>query len=134
MLMVRNLRLKRGEMRLCQGAARNRAKIPVLLRAAIIPESRSHERFVYPMTSSPDSLGEGIGIIAGNRSLPLVFAREARRMGIKKIVAVAFDKETDPKLAELVDEIVWIKVGQLGKLISAFTERGVRRCVMLGQI
>jgi DUF1009 family protein len=75
-----------------------------------------------------------IGLIAGNRSLPLLFARQARAQGAKRIVAAAFDGETDPQLAGLVDEIVWLKVGQLSKMISAFTERGVRHCVMLGQI
>lgn len=77
---------------------------------------------------------ESLGIIAGNRSLPLMFARQARQMGVKRLVAVAFDGETDPALAPLVDEIVWIKVGQLAKLISAFTDRGVKQCVMVGQI
>ena len=75
-----------------------------------------------------------IGIIAGNRSLPLLFARQARALGAKRLVAAAFDGETDPQLAGLVDEIVWLKVGQLSKMISAFTQRGVRHCVMLGQI
>ena len=75
-----------------------------------------------------------IGLIAGNRSLPLLFARQARAQGAKRIVAAAFEGETDPQLAGLVDEIVWLKVGQLSKMISAFTERGVRHCVMLGQI
>jgi hypothetical protein len=75
-----------------------------------------------------------IGIIAGNRSLPLAFAEEARAQGIKRLVAVAFDHETDPALAQKVDEIVWLKVGQLSKMIAAFQERGVTRCVMLGQI
>lgn len=73
-------------------------------------------------------------MIAGNRSLPLVFARQARSMGVKKLVAVAFDGETDPQLASLVDEISWLKVGQLSKMISAFTDRGVTQCVMVGQI
>jgi UDP-2,3-diacylglucosamine hydrolase len=75
-----------------------------------------------------------IGIIAGNRSLPLEFARQARAQGVKRLVAVAFENETSPDLAALVDEIVWLKVGQLSKLISVFTERGVGCCVMLGQI
>src|SRR5262245_4123897 len=75
-----------------------------------------------------------LGIIAGNRSLPLVLARQARTMGVKRLVAVAFDGETDPHLAPLVDEIVWLKVGQLSKMIGAFTDRGVRHCVMAGQI
>jgi len=77
---------------------------------------------------------DSCGIIAGNRSLPLLFARQARAMGIKRLVGVAFEGETDSALASLVDEIVWLKVGQLSKLISAFTDRGVRHCVMLGQI
>jgi UDP-2,3-diacylglucosamine hydrolase len=82
------------------------------------------------MTACVDTLG----LIAGNRSLPLVLARQARSMGVKRLVAAAFEGETDPELAALVDEIVWLKVGQLGKLISTFTERNVRHCVMAGQI
>jgi len=75
-----------------------------------------------------------IGIIAGNRSLPLTFAREARKLGVKRLVAVAFENETDPALADLVDEIIWLKVGQLGKMIDAFKSRGITKCVMVGQI
>ncbi|MST95112.1 MAG: LpxI family protein [Pedosphaera sp.] len=77
---------------------------------------------------------ESLGIIAGNRSLPLLLAKQARALGVKKIVAVAFEGETDPALATLVDEIVWLRVGQLGKMITAFTERSVRHCCMAGQI
>jgi hypothetical protein len=75
-----------------------------------------------------------LGIIAGNRSLPLLFAQEARRQGVKRLIAVAFEGETDPALASLVDEIVWLKVGQLSKMLAAFTDRGIRHCVMAGQI
>jgi DUF1009 family protein len=77
---------------------------------------------------------ESLGIIAGNRSLPLLFAQQARQQGVGRLVAVAFDGETDPALAAAVDEIVWLKVGQLSKMISAFTQRGVKQCVMVGQI
>jgi UDP-2,3-diacylglucosamine hydrolase len=82
------------------------------------------------MSARPDA----IGIIAGNRSLPLLFARQARQAGVRQLVAVAFEGETDDKLAALVDEIVWLKVGQLSKMISAFTDRGIKQCVMVGQI
>jgi UDP-2,3-diacylglucosamine hydrolase len=75
-----------------------------------------------------------LGIIAGNRSLPLELARLARAQGVPRLVAAAFEGETDPALAGLVDEIVWLKVGQLSKLVSVFADRGVRRCVMVGQI
>lgn len=77
---------------------------------------------------------DSLGIIAGNRSLPLEFARQARAAGVKKLVAVAVENETDPALAKLVDEIVWLRVGQLGKMIAAFTDRGIRQCVMAGQV
>jgi DUF1009 family protein len=75
-----------------------------------------------------------LGMIAGNRSLPLIFARQARAMGVKRLVAVAFEGETDPALQRLVDDMVWLRVGQLSKLISAFVDRGVTQCIMAGQI
>lgn len=74
-----------------------------------------------------------LGLIAGSKSLPLLFAREAKRDG-RRVVAVGFEGETSPDLASLVDEIVWLRVGQLSAMIRAFTDRGVRECVMLGQI
>jgi DUF1009 family protein len=77
---------------------------------------------------------ESLGIIAGNRSLPLLFARQARSLGVKRLVAAAFEGETERELTSLVDEIAWLKVGQLSKLISTFTDRGVKQCVMVGQI
>lgn len=55
-------------------------------------------------------------------------------MGVKRLVAAAFEGETEPALASLVDEIVWLKVGQLAKLISVFTDCGIQQCVMVGQI
>lgn len=75
-----------------------------------------------------------IGLVAGSRSLPLIFAREARAQGIKRIIAVAAEGETDPEIENLADEVVWLRVGQLGRMIRAFTDRGVKQCVMLGLI
>ena len=80
------------------------------------------------------SATDALGIIAGNRTLPLELARHARKVGVARLVAVAFEGETDPALAPLVDDIVWVKVGQLSKMIAAFTDRGIHRCVMVGQI
>jgi DUF1009 family protein len=77
---------------------------------------------------------ESIGLIAGSRSLPLEFARLARAAGVRRIVAAAIEGETDPALAGLVDDIVWLNVGQLNKLIATFTSRGVKQCVMAGQV
>ena len=90
----------------------------------------THARTPAKLMPQPDVLG----IIAGSRSLPLLFAQQARNMGVQRLVAVAFENETDPRIAELVDQVIWIKVGQLSKLIAAFTRNGVTQCVMLGQI
>jgi DUF1009 family protein len=75
-----------------------------------------------------------LGIIAGNGVYPLLMARAAREAGVRRIVAAAFEKETDPSLAPLVDEIEWMRVGQLGRLVSFFKKREVRDAVMAGQI
>lgn len=75
-----------------------------------------------------------IGLVAGSRSLPLIFAREARASGVRRIVAVAAEGETDREIEQYVDEVVWLRVGQVGKMIRAFTDRGITKCVMLGLI
>jgi len=75
-----------------------------------------------------------LGIIAGNGEFPLVLARSARRQGVGRLVAAAFEGETAPEVAELVDDVEWIKIGQLNKLVQTFTSRGVTRAVMAGGI
>ena len=67
-----------------------------------------------------EQCSRNLGLIAGNRSLPLVLAREARDAGVQRLVAAAFEKETDPHLEALVDEMEWLRVGQLGKLVEVF--------------
>ena len=75
-----------------------------------------------------------LGIIAGSHSLPLLLAKQARSMGVGHIVTVAFEGETDPAIASLSNEVEWLKVGQLSKLIKAFASRDIKHCVMAGQI
>jgi DUF1009 family protein len=77
---------------------------------------------------------ETLGIIAGNGVYPRLLADAARRAGVKRIVAAAFNDETDERLAGKVDEIQWMRVGQLGKLISFFNNAGVSNAIMAGQI
>lgn len=74
-----------------------------------------------------------IGLIAGNGSFPLVFARAAKEKGLQ-VIAVAHEGETLPELAPLVDGIYWVKVGQLGKLINIFKEQQVSDVLMAGGI
>src|SRR5512142_963466 len=74
-----------------------------------------------------------IGLIAGNGQFPIAFARAAKEKGMQ-VIAVAHEGETLPELAQWVDGIFWIKVGQLGKLISIFHAQGVKDVLMAGGI
>lgn len=73
-------------------------------------------------------------MIAGKGAYPRELARSARAQGVSRIVAVAFRKETDPVIAQLADEVTWLKIGQLRALLNAFQSSGVRQVVMAGQI
>jgi len=92
----------------------------------------------WPPESRPETflfvLDHPLGLIAGNNAYPLILAREARAAGVTRIVAAAFTGETDPKLAELVDEIEWMRVGQLGRMIAFLKDKGAREAIMAGQI
>lgn len=85
------------------------------------------------MTTSNPIAGGRIGLIAGNGRFPIIFADNARRLGLR-VSAVAHEGETEPELERHVDRIHWIKIGQLNKLIRAFKDDGVRQAVMLGGI
>jgi DUF1009 family protein len=74
-----------------------------------------------------------IGIIAGGGQFPLLFARAVRRRGLQ-VYAAAHQGETDGTLADLVDGIQWVKLGQLGKIINFFKQEGVKRTVFIGSI
>ena len=78
-------------------------------------------------------MSEIIGLIAGKGQFPLLFAQAARARGAS-IIAAAHRGETDPALAELVQEFHWVYVGQLGKIIRIFKDAGVQRAVMAGGI
>ena len=78
----------------------------------------------------PDTLG----IIAGNGVYPRLLADSARKAGVRKIVAAAFTGETDPALAQRVDQIEWMRVGQLSRLLKFFRDQNVHHAIMAGQI
>src|SRR5262245_7902586 len=74
-----------------------------------------------------------LGLIAGNGKFPLLFTNEAKRAGYV-VVAVAHRGETDEKLVDLADEITWVYVGQLGKIIRVFQRAQVTDAVMAGGV
>ena len=74
-----------------------------------------------------------LGLIAGNGKFPLIFAEEAKREGYF-VSAVAHRGETEEAIEKFADEVTWIYVGQLGKIIGAFHRAGVTEAVMAGGI
>ncbi|WP_136798275.1 MULTISPECIES: LpxI family protein [Desulfosediminicola] len=74
-----------------------------------------------------------IGIIAGGGQFPLLFIEAARKAG-RRVMVIAHKNETDQRVADAADDVCWIKLGQLGKLISWFKSHGVAETVFLGTI
>ena len=64
----------------------------------------------YPVRQVEKTDIQSLGIIAGSRELPLLIAREARRLGMPRIVAVAFHNVTSPEIEEVTDEVEWLRV------------------------
>ncbi|MFT6863803.1 MAG: DUF1009 family protein [Akkermansiaceae bacterium] len=74
-----------------------------------------------------------IGVIAGNGLYPETFARAARKLGVRVVVA-AFKGETKEELKKEVAQIQWFRVGQLGGVIKFFRKQGASEAIMVGQI
>lgn len=91
-----------------------------------MPENRAG---VLPLPAP----GERIGLIAGNGRFPIIFSDNARRLGFA-VTAVAHVEITLPELAQHVDRIHWVKIGQFNKVIKALKGDGVRQAVMLGGV
>lgn len=77
---------------------------------------------------------ETLFLIAGNGSYPRFAVQGARESGVKRVVVAAFEGETDASLAAFVEELHWMKVGQLGRLLDAAKKSGATASMMAGQI
>ncbi|HKJ65985.1 MAG TPA: UDP-2,3-diacylglucosamine diphosphatase LpxI [Desulfopila sp.] len=78
-------------------------------------------------------ISDTIGVIAGGGQFPRLFIEAARDSG-KRPVVVGFKGETDKELVDSADDFCWVKLGQLGKVISFFKKNGVAEAVFLGTI
>lgn len=74
-----------------------------------------------------------IGLLAGGGQFPLLFAEAARARG-RRVVAIAHVNETSVELEEKADITYWVKLGQLGKIISHFHREGIEEAVFAGTI
>jgi hypothetical protein len=73
------------------------------------------------------------GLIAGNGQFPFLVLEGARRAGVSLSVA-AIKEETDPSIEKFADNVVWVGIGQLSKMIRFFKREGVERAIMAGQV
>lgn len=74
-----------------------------------------------------------IGLIAGSGQFPKLFSKAAQEEGYR-IYAAAYVKETDPDLEKYADELEWLHLGQINRLIKFFHKNKVNQAVMVGGI
>jgi len=73
------------------------------------------------------------GLIAGNGNFPFLVVEGAREQGASLSV-VAIKEETDKRIEEIAEKVVWVGIGQLGKMISFFKKELVTKVIMAGQV
>lgn len=74
-----------------------------------------------------------LGIIAGGGQFPLLVAQAARRHG-REVAVVAHRGESVPELEQAAASCLWIKLGQLGKMVNFLRRQGVQQCLFAGTI
>ena len=73
------------------------------------------------------------GLIAGNGKFPFLVVEGAKKQGAS-LAVVAIKEETDERIEEIAEKIIWVGIGQLGKMISFFKQEAVERAIMAGQV
>ncbi len=73
------------------------------------------------------------GLIAGNGKFPFLVVEGARKAGAS-LAVVAIKEETDKRIEEVAERVVWVGIGQLGKMISFFKRENVSKAIMAGQV
>ena len=73
------------------------------------------------------------GLIAGNGKFPFLVVEGAKRAN-QELAIVAIKEETAPEIERFADKIIWVGIGQLGKMIGFFKRENVRQAMMAGQV
>ena len=73
------------------------------------------------------------GLIAGNGQFPFLVVEGARKTGMS-LAVVAIKEETDQRINDVADNLTWVGIGQLGKMISFLKDNGVTQAIMAGQV
>jgi DUF1009 family protein len=73
------------------------------------------------------------GLIAGSGQFPNLVIEGAKRLG-EKLVVVAIKDITPKEIENIAEKVVWVGIGQLGKMIKFFKSEGVEKAIMAGQV
>lgn len=74
-----------------------------------------------------------IGLIAGGGQFPILFSKAAKEEGLS-VIAIAIDGDANPLLAQYVDSFYWVKLGEVGKIISILKNHGIKKVVLAGHV
>ena len=88
---------------------------------------------LHPTPKPPHPAAMKLGLIAGNGTFPFLVLEGAQKAGAQVAVA-AIREETDPQIEKVSDNVTWVGVGQLGKLLRFFKKEGVEKAIMAGQV
>lgn len=74
-----------------------------------------------------------LGLIAGTGDLPKAIASEAKAKGYT-VIAIALGHLADRSLSSHVDDIKWLNVGKLNKIIETLKKYDIKEAIMVGKI
>lgn len=80
-------------------------------------------------TPRPDHLA----IIAGNGRFPFLVLEAAREEGLQPLV-VAIREEASPDLNRVAENVHWLSLGEVAKLLELLEAEGVNRITLAGQV
>lgn len=73
------------------------------------------------------------GLIAGNGDFPFLVLEGAKKAG-ESLAVVAIKEETEKDIEQAADALIWVGIGQLGRMIAFFKDAGVEKVMMAGQV
>lgn len=77
--------------------------------------------------------GDRFAIIAGNGRFPFLVLDAAHDRGVDPLV-VAIKEEAFPELAQNANQIEWLSLGEVARLLELLSARGVNKVVLAGQV
>lgn len=74
-----------------------------------------------------------LGLIAGSKKLPSIFAQAAKEKGYE-VTAFAVKGDASRAIAACADKVVWLRLNEFGRLGDVMRGEGIVEAVMAGQI